>query len=74
MNKNGEVARIRREYPQGTRVRLVAMDDPQAPPIGAFGVVRGVDDAGHIMVAWENGSSLNVIYGVDKVDIIVDSD
>ena len=28
------VKRIRREYPVGTRVELVKMDDPQAPPAG----------------------------------------
>ena len=28
--------------------------------------VIGVDDTASIMVAWDNGSSLNVIYDVDK--------
>ena len=60
------VERIRKEYPKGTRVRLVNMDDTQAPPLGTKGTVIGVDDTGSIMVAWDNGSSLNVIYNVDK--------
>ena len=60
------VERIRKEYPQGTRVMLVKMDDTQAPPLGTTGTVIGVDDTGSIMVAWDNGSSLNVIYNVDK--------
>lgn len=60
------VERIRKEYPKGTRVMLVNMDDTQAPPLGTKGTVIGVDDTGSIMVAWENGSSLNVIYNVDK--------
>ena len=47
------VERIRREYPVGSRVELVRMDDPQAPPIGTKGTVRGVDDIGSIMVAWD---------------------
>ena len=60
------VERIRKEYPKGTRVRLIKMDDMQAPPLGTEGPVIGVDDTGSIMVAWDNGSSLNVIYNVDK--------
>ena len=60
------VERIRNEYPKGTRVRLIKMDDMQAPPLGTEGTVIGVDDTGSIMVAWDNGSSLNVIYNVDK--------
>ena len=57
---------IRKEYPEGTRVKLVKMDDVQAPPIGTLGTVIGIDDTASIMVAWDNGSSLNVIYNVDK--------
>ena len=43
------VERIRREYPAGCRVELLHMDDPQAPPIGTFGTVIGVDDTGSVM-------------------------
>ena len=60
------VEKLKKEYPKGTRVQLVAMDDFQAPPIGTKGTVIGVDDTGSIMVAWDNGSSLNVVYNVDK--------
>ena len=28
--------------------------------------VRGVDDTGSIMVKWDNGSSLHVVYGEDR--------
>ena len=56
---------LRERYPKGTRVELVQMDDAQAPPVGTKGTVRGVDDMGSIMVAWDNGSGLNVVYGVD---------
>ena len=59
------VERIRKEYPVGTRVELVQMDDPQAPPVGTKGTVRGVDDIGSIMVAWDNGCGLSVAYGED---------
>ena len=56
---------LRERYPKGTRVELVQMDDPQAPPIGTKGTVIGVDDIGSVMVAWDTGSGLNVAYGVD---------
>lgn len=56
---------LREQYPKGTRVELVQMDDPQAPPIGTQGTVRGVDDMGSIMVRWDNGSGLSVAYGED---------
>ena len=59
------VERIRKEFPSGTRVELLQMDDPQAPPIGTQGTVMGVDDIGSIMVAWDNGSGLSVVLGED---------
>lgn len=61
------VEQLRKRYPAGTRVRLISMDDIQAPPVGTLGTVRGVDDAGDIMVSWDNGSELNVVYGVDEI-------
>ncbi len=64
------VERIRKQYPVGCRVELVCMDDFQAPPMGTKGIVTGVDDTGSIMVRWENGSSLNVVYGEDLCRII----
>jgi len=60
------LALLRESYPAGTRVELVRMDDIQAPPIGTKGTVYGVDDAGSILVKWDNGSGLNVAYGVDS--------
>lgn len=59
------VEHIRSQYPAGTRVELVQMDDAQAPPVGTLGTVWGVDDTGSIMVHWDNGSGLNVVYGID---------
>ena len=58
---------VRKQYPNGTRVELLKMDDAQAPPLGTEGTVTGVDDTGSILVNWDNGSSLNVIYGEDLV-------
>ena len=65
------VERLRKQYPVGTRVELVRMNDEQAPPIGTRGTVNGVDDLGSIMVSWDNGGSLSVVYGEDlckKID------
>ena len=56
---------LRDRYPKGTRVELVQMDDAQAPTVGTMGTVRGVDDMGSIMVAWDNGCGLSVAYGAD---------
>ena len=61
---------LRERFPRGTRVELVKMDDPQAPPIGIKGTVRGVDDIGSIMVAWDNGCGLSVAYGEDICRIL----
>lgn len=62
-----QVLEMRKQYPSGSRVELLKMDDVQAPPIGTKGTVLCVDDTGSIMVDWDNGSGLNVIYGVDIV-------
>ena len=65
---------LRCQYPIGTRVELVRMDDPQAPPIGTKGTVKGVDDIGSIMVAWDNGCGLSVAYGADICRKVGDTD
>ena len=70
--RHEEVLRIRKQYPAGTRVELVRMDDPQAPPIGTKGTVRGVDDIGSIMVAWDNGCGLSVAFGGDACRKVVE--
>ena len=62
-----QVEMVRKQYPAGTRVELVQMDDAQAPPVGTAGTVTGVDDTGSILVDWDNGSGLNVVYGEDIV-------
>ena len=70
---NDEVLkRLRECYPTGSRVELLKMDDIQAPPIGTKGTVYGVDDTGSLLVHWDNGSGLSVIYGEDIVRKVVD--
>ncbi len=57
---------LRKRYPAGTKIELVAMDDRQAPPAGTIGEVVAVDDAGQLMMQWQNGSGLSLIPGVDS--------
>ncbi len=72
--KRETVEMIRRMYPKGTRVELVAMDDPQAPPIGTRGTVLGVDDTGSLLMRWDNGTGLNVVWQQDVVRKVGDPD
>ena len=67
------VESLRRRYPAGTRVELLEMNDPQAPPIGTLGTVIGVDDIGSIMVRWDNSCGLSVAYGEDYVRVVSDT-
>jgi hypothetical protein len=67
-----EFEELREIYPNGTRVELLQMNDIQAPPVGTKGTVYGVDDSGSLLVHWDNGSGLNVIYGEDIVRKVVD--
>ena len=62
------IEKLKQQYPVGTRVILRKMDDCQAPPIGTKGTVHGVDDAASLLVKWDNGCGLNVVYGVDEVE------
>lgn len=64
------IEKIRESYPVGTRVRLNAMEDCQAPPRGTEGTVTHVDDIGTIHVKWDNGSSLGLILNEDDFDVI----
>mgnify|MGYP002681780272 FL=1 len=61
---------LQAQFPKGTRVELLKMDDPQAPPIGTYGTVLGVDDIGSILVSWDSGGSLNIVYGEDECRIV----
>ena len=74
MIRSDQLKRLRESYPPGTRVELMRMDDAQAPPIGTQGTVAGVDDTGSLMVDWDNGSSLNVLWGVDAARKVVVGD
>lgn len=69
-----QVELLRQQYPNGTRVELLQMDDQQAPPIGTLGTVYGVDDTGSLLVNWDNGSGLNLIYSLDLWKKVIHND
>lgn len=66
------VERIRREYPAGTRVELVRMDDVQAPPAGTKAPSKAWMIPAPSSCSWDNGSGLNVVYGEDVVKKVGD--
>jgi hypothetical protein len=66
-----QVERIKARYPAGTCIRLNSMDDPYAPiPPGTEGEVQAVDDAGQLIMKWDNGRSLSLIPGEDSFSVL----
>ena len=61
-----EVKRLRQQYPKGTRLKLISMEDPHGVPEGTIGAVDFIDDAGQIHMKWETGSCLALIPEVDR--------
>ncbi len=64
------VESLQTRFAPGTRVQLLQMADPQAPPRGAQGSVVAVDSLGTIHVSWDCGPSLGVAYGVDRCGVV----
>jgi hypothetical protein len=63
-----EIVRLREQYPAGTRVELVRMNDPYSKlKPGDQGTVVFVDDIGTVFVNWDCGSSLGAAYGEDVI-------
>lgn len=55
----------------GERVRLLSTSDPYtALRAGDEGTVTLVDDLGTIHVAWDSGSTLGLIPGVDRYTLL----
>jgi len=73
---NEALQALRERYPKGTRVELVHMEDPYTRKLfpGCKGTVISVDSIGTIHVAWDCGSGLGVVYGVDSCRKVADSD
>ena len=57
---------LRERYPSGTAVELIRMEDISAPPAGTLGKVIAVDDIGTVHIAWQTGSTLGCVPGVDS--------
>ena len=70
------VERLRRQYPEGTRIELIRMDDPYNKKLvpGCKGSVQFVDSAGTLQMRWDCGSSLGLIPGEDDFRIITDEE
>lgn len=65
------VQRAKRDYPPGTRIKLLDMQDPYAPiPAETSGTVEAVDDMGQILMKWDNGRSLSLIPGEDSFEVL----
>lgn len=61
------VENLRKEYPEGTRLSLISMDDPYSKlEYGDRGTVKHVDDGGTIHMSWDKGGSLGLVYGEDS--------
>lgn len=66
-----EIEQIKKNYPKGTRIELIRMNDYLDPvPSGTKGTVRYVDDVGHIEMKWDIKRSLPLIIGLDEFKII----
>ena len=66
-----KINRLKEQYPPGTRIELLAMEDPYSPiPPGAQGTVSTVDDAGQLHMVWDTGRTLAVIPGEDSFRVI----
>ena len=62
------VKRNKENYPPGTRLELLHMDDPYHPvPDGTKGTVKHVDDDGQLHMMWDNGRTLAVNPEVDTI-------
>ena len=66
---------VKEQYPKGTRIALVSMDDPYSKlKPGGRGTVDLVDDTGTIFVSWDSGSGLGLVYGEDSCRKLTDEE
>ena len=69
------VEHVREMSPSGCRVELVSIDDPYTKlQPGERGSVSHVDSTGTVFVAWDSGSHLGAVYGVDVIRLCGGSD
>ena len=66
---------IKEDYPPGTRVMLLSMEDPWSPvPSGTRGTVDVVDDIGQIHMKWDNGRTIALVPGEDSFRKLTDTE
>ncbi len=69
--KPWQVEHTKQSYPKGTRVRLeIDMAGEQGMPGGLEGTVEMVDDAGQLLMKWDNGRTLSLIPGEDSFSVL----
>ncbi len=62
-----QIARIKEQFPKGTRVQIDHMgDDPNPIPSGTKGTVICVDDIGTVFCNFDNGRHLGICPEVDS--------
>lgn len=67
-----EHAELEQQY-KYRRIRCVHMpEDPRPVPPGTEGYCYAIDGAGHLLMHWGNGQSLNLIPGTDKFKVLND--
>lgn len=65
------VNELKKQFPSGTRVRIIDMYDEKFPVTsGTKGTVHHVDDIGTVHVKWDGGRLLGLIPDKDKYEII----
>lgn len=59
-------------YPEGTRLRMIHMEDPYPVPTGTEGTVTNVDDNAQVHVQWDSGSTLALHPLEDEFEVITE--
>ncbi len=69
---SNEAELMRKKYSPGTRMKLIAMNDPYDPvPPGTEGTLDFIDDACQMHMKWDNGRTLALIPGEDRFSIVL---
>lgn len=73
LSKHAE--KCKNQYPPGTRIILLKMDnDPHPIESGTRGTVMYVDDIGTLHCTFDNGRSIGVIAGEDSIRKLTDEE
>ena len=62
MNKKLKSLRLK----EGSRIELIKMEGEDKMQEGLRGTFMGFDDVGHILVEWDNRSTLSLVVDVDE--------